>query len=353
MDNPKGSTVPMMVACAIVFLIFTFCYVFFFQSDVLAVTQHVLSDGETSYDRTVGAVLITLVLWALQAAVYSLSKLRRRAHALTYLPSFLILAVLTDVSAHTDEHFSFGAWWWLFPLILILWWVVVMMARAMEPYEPNQKSWGLFSRTTAVNLFGMVVMMFLVGIIAQSDENIHRRMRAEVCLSQQDYKDAIEATNTEKADSSLTLLRALALTHEHALAEHFFEVPVCGGSKALRPNGHSVKLLMTTYPRHFTRQEAADLHLVGLLMDKKLDLFAEELPKYYDMKKPLPKHYREALVLYTHRRANPIYIFKSPVIDADYQDYQDMERKNYDPAVRKSQLHDTYGNTYWYYWQYE
>jgi hypothetical protein len=45
MRRSKNSTVIMMVICTIVFMVFTFCYLFFYQNDILAVEQHVLSWG--------------------------------------------------------------------------------------------------------------------------------------------------------------------------------------------------------------------------------------------------------------------------------------------------------------------
>ena len=37
---------------------------------------------------------------------------------------------------------------------------------------------------------------------------------------------------------------------------------------------------------------------------------------------------------------------------ADFQDYQTLERKFSNPMERNAALRDTYGNTYWYYYQY-
>ena len=48
------------IACIVAFCVFSFVYLYFYQQDVLAAAQHVLSGGKTHYDRTVGAVLITL-----------------------------------------------------------------------------------------------------------------------------------------------------------------------------------------------------------------------------------------------------------------------------------------------------
>ena len=45
--------------CAIVFILFTFIYLYFFQADLLFMIQHVLSGGATHYNRTIGTFIIT------------------------------------------------------------------------------------------------------------------------------------------------------------------------------------------------------------------------------------------------------------------------------------------------------
>lgn len=87
-------------------------------------------------------------------------------------------------------------------------------------------------------------------------------------------------------------------------------------------------------------------------MDKNLDAFVENITKYYDINDFLPKHYREALTLYVHSHTTPKVIFKNSIMDADFQDYQNMEHDITDTEERKNKLRDTYGNTYWYYYQY-
>ena len=65
--------------------------------------------------------------------------------------------------------------------------------------------------------------------------------------------------------------------------------------------------------------------------------------------KHLPKQYREALILYTHLREHPYLVYHDAVMDADYDDYQDMSRKYPNRVEQFSQLKDTYGKTYWFY----
>lgn len=69
------------VACTFVFSLFAFFYLYYFQADLLTVTQHVLSQGQTHYNHFIGAILITLVLLFVQVVTANLLK-RYRWHGL-------------------------------------------------------------------------------------------------------------------------------------------------------------------------------------------------------------------------------------------------------------------------------
>lgn len=374
----RNSTITMRVMCAILFLVFTFLYLFCYQADILAVGQHVLSNGQTHYDKTIGAVLITFALFLLQLAVFGITKLTRRSHALTYFPSLLILTVITDINPDIDRHFSFGAWLWIFPVLLLVYCGIVWMLHQMQPYEPDTNSLGIFSRMMWINVMTMVIMFALVGTFSCNNDLFHYRMHAEQCLKNNDFNGVLATGATSlDTDSSLTMMRVYALSQKGELGERLFEYPIVGGSRILLPDSESVKLMI--YPEsklynylgvylkqkmspinylnfiekhHVAKKAAADYLLCGYLLDKNLNAFVRNIGKYYKVNGNLPKHYREALTLYTHLRSNPVLIYHSNVMDADYQDYQDMEKKYPDKVLRQNYLHDTYGNTYWYYYQY-
>ena len=101
--------VEMRFTMAIVFISFTYLYLDFFQDDVLAVAQYVLSKGMTTYSYVLAPILLTLALFLLQMGVCTLTQVKRRFHALTYFPSMLMLTVLTDIPVDFDEHHSLGA----------------------------------------------------------------------------------------------------------------------------------------------------------------------------------------------------------------------------------------------------
>jgi hypothetical protein len=151
----NDSTMTIAVVCAFIFVVFSFLWLYFFQSDLLAAFQHVLSAGQTSYNHTVGAVIITLVLWLLQMGVCSVLKLKRYAYALTFFPSMLLLAVLTSAGQDTGFSIRFGVWLWLFPLLLLGWYVLVRIVRNVQNMWLRIPT-GLFSRCSWANMMQMV-----------------------------------------------------------------------------------------------------------------------------------------------------------------------------------------------------
>lgn len=366
----------MKVVCAVLFIAFTFCYLYFYQADILAVAQHVLSGGRTHYNRLIGAVLITLALFLLQLGVYSLTRLERRSHALTYFPSLLILTVITDISPNIDRHFTFGAWLWVVPLLLILYSLWARMSRNFQPFEPDTNSSGLFSRMMWINVLTLGVMFFLVGVFSNHNDVFHYRMKAESCLVHNDCRAAGEVGRKALAtDSSLTMIRVYALGRQGRLGSDLFTYPLVGGSESLLPNGSSVRLMLYSekdfyrhlgkvvvpkmpprkYLEYIVRHRvgkpmAVDYLLTAYLLDCDLDAFAGAITGFYDITKPLPTHYKEALVLYNHLRSVPKIEYHDSVLDADYDDFTKLYRSQKDPVVRKATVRTTYGNTYWFYY---
>lgn len=372
----KSGTLIMRLMCVAFFLLFTFTYLLDYQSDILAVTQHILSHGVTHYERHVGAFLITLVLWLLQIGIYTGTRLSRRGHALTYLPSMLFLGILTDVSADIYYGHYLGNWLWAFPLIMVVYAFVIWVVRQLEPMELPTSSLGVFSRMTWINLLQMVVMALITCGIGCSDQVFHYRMRVETCIINHDFKDAANVgINSERTDSSLTMLRIWALSEQGKLGDKLFTYPLVGKSDAMLPNGGSVKMMMAPigrlhnelgvnfkqkmspmkylemlHKKHYAHPVAHDWLLCAYLLDGKLDKFVAVLPKYYKLNGNLPQAYREALVLYNHLRQHPYIIFRNAVMDADYDDFVALYHNTKNPQERYSALKDNYGKTYWFYY---
>jgi len=364
MNNTNNSTVIMKVVCAILFIIFTFFYLYDYKADVLAMVQHVLSEGHTTYNGFVGAVLITLFLQVVQLGINSFLRLNGMAHSFTYFPSLLILALITDVSPTIDEGVHIGVWLWLFPLLIVFFGVVVSFCKQVEPFEQkNYKLSAFFSKNMWVNVGVLTIMFLFVGLVSGHSDVFHYRMKMEGLMCEEKYEEALEVGRKSlQTDSSLTCLRIICLEKTHQLGKKLFTYPLIGGSKAMVPDGKSVKVMMWKEPHvkiYFKDGKRFYPHtlehrLMSYLLDKDLDGFVRTLQKknIKDYNK-LHRHIREALTLYTHKRANANIVYHNSVMDADFADYQSLERKFVDSIKRRNAVRDVYKNTYWYYYQYE
>lgn len=368
MEEKKNETLSMRIACLVVFVFFTFSYLYYFQPDVLAVYQHVLSGGATSYNRTIGTIIITLVLVLLQLLVYAITRLHKRTHALTYLPPMLLLAFLTDVDSHIETGYHFDAWLWVFPVVMVIYIAVVWMFHQLQPYEMPFRSHGFFSRNTWINLAQLLVMIIIVTLLGNSNAVFHYRMRMESLMMEGKYEEALDVGRRSlETDSSLTYLRIRALEETHQLGSRLFTYPIIGGSKAMYADGVTVKALMwqdrkgklasrkaKRNGRHLRISE--EERLMALLLDKKLDAFVADILRSYPndtLHSSLPLYFRQALMLYTHTRSNPRLVYHNSALEADFEDFQSLVYKNPNKTIRQNMVRDTYANTYWYYYLYE
>ena len=377
--NKNNSTTGIRLMCAIVFVIFSLAWLFFFQADILAMTQHVLSGGLTHYNRTLGALIITFVLLLVQTGVYKLTNLRRQAYALTYVPSMLMLALISDVEPMGGGTISFASSWWVALLLLLLWGGVVYVVRLWQQVEGADDA-RFFSRSMWVNMLVMAILIMLVAGFGNTNAVFHYRMKAEQSLKNDDAADAIKAGRKSlESDEHLLMLRMFALAKEDALGERLFEYPITGNSSQMLPTDSLSQLLLLpadslykfigarpvgrmTPMRYLELVEqkdsvphkvVTDYRLCGYLIDRQIDRFATEVGRYYTINDSLPKHYREALTLYTHLRSRPVVVYHNSVMDEDYDNLLQLERQYSDVTERQVKVEEHYHGTYWYYYKYE
>lgn len=383
--NKKNGTITTQVVCAVLFCFFSFFWLYWFQADIITVAQHILSGGVTHYDRTIGAVLITLVLLILQQIVLVMVKLYRRTHALTYLPSMLVLAVISDISPEVNQHSSLGAWYFGVPLILLFWGGCVWLCKKILPFDSSKEAVGFFSQRSWINMLLMVVMMLCVVSIGNTNAVFHYRAHAEVALAGGDVDEALRVGERSlETDEHLTMLRIYALARKNQLGERLFQYPIAGSGNDILPlTGSNSKLLLlpadslwrflgarpaktmgvARYLQALERDSFAtaavsDYALCRHLIDRDIDAFVGQLIQYHTVSdsavmESLPRHYREALTLYTHLRSNPVVVYHNAVMDEDWDNLQELEREYPQLNVRKGKVADGYSESYWYYYFYE
>lgn len=376
----KGNSI-VRWTCAIAFLLFAFLWLFRFQADVLAALQHVKSGGRTTYHPLIGAVIITLLLQLIQLLVYAfVFRLTNRGHALTYFPSMLILALISTVNTDIAQSYAWGFWWVLIILAFAAWVGVCMVVRYVQNVEPDRNVNVFFSRPMWINMLVMFLMMTGVAAIGNTNAVFHYRMHAETCLLQGDYKGALDTGwESLESDADLQMIRMYAMARRGELGDRLFHYPIVGNSSVMLPTSGETsfvrypvdslyhafgarparRMLPNTYLKLLPSRSgmAKDYLLCGLLIDRRLDEFVTSLQQFYAAGDSLdadrlPTHYREALTLYCHSRRNPVLLYRNAVMEEDYRNLQELERKYPDDTERKGKVEDWYGNTYWYYYKY-
>ena len=379
--NPhqKNGTITTQVVCAVLFIGFTFCWLFYFQADMLAIAQHLLSGGETSYHPLIGALIITSVLMMLQRPVLKQTKLRLISHALTYLPSFLLLAMLTSLTPGSEKMLSVH-WLWIVPVVLLAWGLLVWWSKHVS-FNPLKEPTHLFSRCVWQNALLMAVQMLGVALMGNTNAVFRYRAHAECSLVHGNIVEALQTGDRSlETDVHLTMMRVYALSKKGELADRLFRYPLVGTSADMLPateDSHARLLFfsadsiwrhlgarpaspMTTH-RFLTLLErdslatpaVADYRLCGCLLDKDLDGFARLLPRYYANTDSLPQHYREALTLYTHLRSHPLLVSNDTVMNEDWADFSSMYDSYSDPNERRSKVAEHYLGSYWYYYYFK
>lgn len=342
------------LVCTVLFAGFAFCYLYFYQDALLMAAQHLLSNGMTSYNRTVGAVTITLILLVAHIVVSRFYSPIFRTSAAGFMPEAFLLAAVTSFSISGDGDISCGARLYSCVAAAVLSMAFLLFYKTSGTLAeiidknlfPIQRVW--------INVLFMAFLLAIVGLLGNGDKALHAQLRMEQRLMEQDWHGALDVVKgADKASANMTMLTAYALSRENRLPESLFEYPVTRGSQHLLPRSGGSRAIM--YPekailRHAKRAAAADYRLCGCLLDKKLDKFARMLAKYHTVDSTLPKHYREALVLYVHTRTNPCLAFRNSVAEADFQDFSRMENEAAGSVERLNRLRDVYGNTYWHYY---
>lgn len=370
-NRTKESTAAVRIITAIIFCIFTFLYVYCYHTDTLAYAQHVLSDGVTVYHPLPSALLITLLAFIIQRLVQAVTHLYGLCHSLTYAPSFIMLAFMASVYVNDNGQLSIYSWVYFIPLILILYFVVIRILNQgltlpASPYPLYA------SRELTVNMLLLIIMMTCTLNISNGNPLFHRQIRAERQLLMKDYdalahegqayesplaahfggSSAYSSETVLTTDTTLTVLRAIALDRRGVIADSLFSQPVEGSVesfmqlKGVRPLMCSKRFLM--------RHKSQDYRLCALLAGRDLDRFAKRLADIADVenstaKDSLPRHYREALIVYQHMRSKPITQYRDSVLEADYKDMRELLQKRTSDAYRQHVLWQNYRNTYWHY----
>ncbi len=375
-NKPQSAGGALRVVLALCFMAFSFCYIYILQPDLLAYMQHVLSKGSTAYNRLIGSLIVLALVFIIHAAVASASRLPAKLYSLTFIPSAVFLGVLTDLIVEYSAA-KLAAYLLLSLLSVIL---CVRPGNAKAGRRGGHEPGTVF----ICNALTLSAIMVALGLCGNSNDEMHFELKMQRLLNEGKYAEAAGTGGKSlTASGRMTRLRAYALSRQGLLGEKMFEYPVvsdrCG---LLFPRADSAYMIFhpdnlyryigafperTSSPYRFlhlvsTRADVLASHpqikdylLITALMRKEIDLFADEIRRFYDFSSPglaLPKHYSEALVLYSHLRTKPAVTYNDTITETNYKDFIELGKKYTDKGVRKNVLRRQYGDTYWWFFYY-
>lgn len=350
----------------VLFALYFFLYFFCSQDAAISLAQHRLSGGQTAYHPLVGASVLTLIALCLQVAVSRMSRIPRRFYALTFVPAaacaLLPMAILPFARGRILLFFAAG----------ILAWGVF---EAYYFFSRRQQSGNVRAALIPNLLISLLTTLYL-GVAGYSDDVLTYEVKTARLLMEGKSREALLVGRSALATSPLlTALRAHAMNSRPGdLGNYLFAYPLPPGgsrnlylsvadtSRTVLPKDSLVMLtqacLQGTSPDSLPLSAArrvADYHLCGLLLDKQLERFVEDLSNYYPVSDStrLPVYYEQALVLYRRLYASGRDIGHiNPGVIANYMDFKEKGSKYSDATVRRNYLRREYGNTYWWYYFY-
>lgn len=366
-------------SCGFLFLAFCFCYLFFIQGEVLAEVQYVLSNGLTSYSLLGGALIITLVLMVMQWVVSLIVRLPNKFHALTYVPSFVALGMLSDLDQNLEGNFIWGMWMWLLPLIIVLWLVAIAVIKGNNDADAGFNR--SFPSLLWPNYLTMLVMVCLCGFVPKATDSKQYELRVERLLEMKQYDEAAGvATKSLVASPRLTQMRMYALLKQGLLADSMFSYPQLHGTKGLldisdtvrncRFGTRNIEAALGHYSGKGIRTTKRYLEIITAdslvtpnsqqyllcyyLLEKNLEDFNTYLHKVYGdtIKEELPRYYQEAdIIQHPEYRVDSLPIYINKVYVERFKDYQAMKDTIKDGVERRNYTRRNYGDTYYWYFE--
>ena len=367
--------------CATLFAVFAFLFVGVYQAPLVEAFYNEISTGKLDYNPYLVGGIVSLALTLCALWLNRFANLCREWTALAFLPSALMLAFITDIDRglYTGAAFS-RSWIFIFASGLVVYFAVSFLLRRVL-FEKIKDVRTVTNRVLWRNMMLLVLIICLVGTLSNGDGDFKRETQVMSHLSRGDTDKALRVGKSSlDASRELTVMRAYVLAMSGGLGEHLFEYPQFYASDGLLPMKQrtsplvpdSVYSLLGAAP--FDGESASDFFyrvahtdsatsvakdywLTSLLLDKRLVEFKDEVLAEYGVEAAdsLPKHYREALMLYADiADSTEVLPFRlnDEAMRAELDKLRLEESMHSDAFIRGNFVRRGFGRTYWWYFLY-
>ena len=398
---------------SVIFFVYSFVFLYFIQGDLLAEAQYVYSNGLTTYSILFGAIILTVVLLIVSRVMNILFHYPSELYVLSYLPSFLLLSVITSVNIDAFRNFTFGEWIWLFPLVLVVYFILILLIIPKLEHFKRKSSNNYFTKLIWKNSLIFLLLSLLTASVSNTNNVIYYELKAERLILNGKYDHVLEVgANSLETSRRLTELRMYALAKTGRLCDDLFDYPqyygvdglldisdttesyyrfssknICKSmgaycDKSVKSSGRYLQLMKEKFSivddsvldtlsndslignlckKCYIRNKKIidSYYLAYLLLDKNLDGVLRYFDNKYVFGDSLPQAVKEALLL------SKSFEFKDSLISdtcyyslADtatvvkFIDYKLVSDTINDSTERRNRLRRKFGDTFWWYYDY-
>ena len=283
----KSSDKSVRWLCGILFAVFAFCWLYFFQRELLQAENRVLFSADNGLriwmfnHHFLVSLALTLIALLLALPGKIVLRFKKGLYACNYILSAAFLGVITGYDGDSLFGQSYTVWIVSGVLIVVLL-LICKIVSSVPKSEYNDRP-----RTLAGNFLLMSLLFCITSFIGNTDENLHRRLRMEQLYNQGMYEDLLNyGRYEEESDSGIDLLRAQSMLALEAT-----------------PKGSAIGDMLFRYSisdpkalsRSLNKMGNTQAYLSSCLLEGDVSSFRDSIN--LDEYKTLPCYYMQALVI--------------------------------------------------------
>ncbi len=335
----------MRVLCEVMFMTFAFCWIHFFQGDLMyAAISDVFADSAVimvliEEHHLLMSFILTLIVLLFCLLGRKLFRFKAGMYGCNYLLAAVALGIMTGYDGEKLLGQSTAQWLGAAAYCVIL----PTICKIVESIP--QSSYNNVQRSVSGNLFLMSQLLILTGILGNTDENLHRALRMQRLMSDGEYEELLKVgIKEEESDKTIDLLRAQAMLN------------LDSGSN---PSGSGIGDNLFNYsisdPAALSdRLDAIDgteSYLASCLLDGNLEAFVDSIDiRAY---RTLPKYYMQALVVADEALAKIAFPDQYEKERAEYDEFlQELESLTGTPQFLANSTYIRYHKTYYWFYRF-
>lgn len=283
----KSSDKSVRWVCGVLFAAFAFCWLYFFQRELLQAENRVLFSADNGLriwmfnHHFLVSVALTAISMLLAIPGRIVLRFKKGLYGCNYLFSAAFLGVITGYDGDSLFGQSYTEWivTGIFMLVLFL---ICKIVASVPKSEYNDRP-----RTLAGNLLLMSLLFCLAGYLGNTDENLHRRLRMEQFYNDGRYEDLLEVGRyEEESDPGIDLLRAKAMLNIEAnpagsgIGDMLFKYSISNPKKLANS---------------LVNEKKTQAYLSACLLNRDIESFRDSI--HLEDYKELPVYYMQALVI--------------------------------------------------------